>query len=171
MRPAAEDDSGRFRVWETEYGPPSHSIPPHLLVKAAARCGGPERAAAVSQRLFEAYFAENLDITDAATLKTIWRELGLDPADFAHTADEDLLQQILEEHREAVKFGVNGVPAVMLEGMDVAITGAHPPPPLPPLDRSHDRRARSRRLVSCSRSSTLVRATLEERWLPRCAHW
>jgi predicted DsbA family dithiol-disulfide isomerase len=125
-RPAAEDDAGTFRVWETENGPPSHSIPPHLLVKAAARCAGPERADAVSQRLFEAYFAENLDITDLETMKAIWSECGLAPEDFQHTGDEDLLQQVLEEHREAMKFGVNGVPAIMLEGNDVPITGAHP---------------------------------------------
>jgi len=80
----------------------------------------------VSERLFEAYFAENLDITDLETMKTIWRECGLEPADFEHTGDEDLLQQVLEEHREAMKVGVNGVPAIMLEGNDVAITGAHP---------------------------------------------
>jgi predicted DsbA family dithiol-disulfide isomerase len=126
MRPNEEDDAGTFRVWETEHGPPSHSIPPHLLVKAAARTGGRARAAAMSQRLFEAYFSENLDITDPETMETLWRECGLDPADLAHAGDEDLLQQVLEEHREAVKFGVSGVPAIMLEGTDVAITGAHP---------------------------------------------
>ncbi len=125
MRPAADEDAGTFRVWETENGPPSHSIPPHLLVKAAARCGGPERAAAVRDRLFEAYFAENLDITDHETMQAIWRECGLEPADYHHTEDEDLLQQVLEEHREAMKYGVDGVPAVMLEGNDVPITGAH----------------------------------------------
>ena len=76
--------------------------------------------------MFEAYFAENLDITDPATMETIWRECGLDPKGLVHTGDEDLLQQVLEEHREALKFGVNGVPASMLDGTDVAITGAHP---------------------------------------------
>jgi len=126
QRPNDEEDSGTFRTWETEFGPPSHSIPPHLLVKAAARVGGPGPAAAVSLRLFEAYFAENLDITDPETMETIWRECGLDPADLVHMDDEDLLQQVLEQHREALKFGVNGVPAIMLEGTDVAITGAHP---------------------------------------------
>lgn len=126
MRPAAEEDAGSFRVWETENGPPSHSVPPHLLVKAAKRCGGEAKARAVSERLFEAYFAENLDITETETMKTIWQECGLDPADYAHTADEDLLQEVLEEHREALKVGVNGVPAIMLVGTDVAITGAHP---------------------------------------------
>ncbi len=76
--------------------------------------------------MFEAYFAENLDITAFETMKTIWQECGLEPADFEHTGDADLLQQILEEHREAMKFGVTGVPAIMLEGNDVPITGAHP---------------------------------------------
>ena len=126
LRPAAEEDSGKFRVWETEHGPPSHSIPPHLLVKAAKRCGGEASARAVSDRLFEAYFADNLDITDAETMQAIWQECGLDPADYVHTGDDDLLQEVLEEHREAMKFGVNGVPAIMLEGTDTAITGAHP---------------------------------------------
>ena len=35
-RPAAEPDGGTFRVWATEEGPPSHSVPPHLVAKAAA---------------------------------------------------------------------------------------------------------------------------------------
>lgn len=80
----------------------------------------------MSERLFEAYFSENLDITSEVTMKAIWRECGLDPADYVHTTDEDLLQEVLEEHREAMKFGVGGVPAIMLEGNDVPITGAHP---------------------------------------------
>jgi len=95
-------------------------------VKAARRCGGEDKAGAVSERLFEAYFSENLDITNEATMKAIWRECGLDPADYVHTTDEDLLQEVLEEHREAMKFGVGGVPAIMLEGNDVPISGAHP---------------------------------------------
>lgn len=126
LRPAAEEDAGTFRVWETEHGPPSHSIPPHLLVKAARRCGGEGKSRDVSARLFKAYFEENLDITETETMKAIWQECGLDPADYAHTGDDDLLQEVLEEHREAMKVGVNGVPAIMLVGTDVAITGAHP---------------------------------------------
>jgi predicted DsbA family dithiol-disulfide isomerase len=126
LRPAAEEDSGNFRVWETQHGPPSHSIPPHLLTKAARRVGGDAKAKAVSERLFEAYFAENLDITTTETMQAIWKECGLDEADYVHTADDYLLQEVLEDHREAMKFGVNGVPAIMLVGTDVAITGAHP---------------------------------------------
>ncbi len=38
-RPAAEPDSGTFRVWQDGAGPPSHSVPPHLVAKAAATLG------------------------------------------------------------------------------------------------------------------------------------
>jgi len=80
----------------------------------------------VSERLFAAYFSENLDITDETTMKQIWGECGLDEGDFVRIGDEDLLQEVLEEHRSALEHGVAGVPAIMLEGNDIAITGAHP---------------------------------------------
>ena len=33
-RPAAEPDAPAFRQWESDAGPPSHSMPPHLVAKA-----------------------------------------------------------------------------------------------------------------------------------------
>ena len=39
MRPAAEPDGGTFQVWTGDAGPPSHSVPPHLVAKAAATLG------------------------------------------------------------------------------------------------------------------------------------
>jgi predicted DsbA family dithiol-disulfide isomerase len=125
-RPDAEEDAGDFRVWQTKNGPPSHSIPPHMMMKAARRLAGAEVAAKMSARLFAAYFTENLDITADATMKEIWQECGLDLALFEQTGDDALLQEILEEHRDAMKYGVTGVPAIMLVGTDVAVTGAHP---------------------------------------------
>ena len=35
MRPAAESDSGEFRVWQTDEGPPTHSIPAHRVAKSS----------------------------------------------------------------------------------------------------------------------------------------
>jgi len=32
LNPAGEPDSGEFRVWQGDAGPPSHSIPPQLVV-------------------------------------------------------------------------------------------------------------------------------------------
>ena len=39
LRPAQDGDGGTFRVWSTDAGPPSHSVPPHLLAKAAGELG------------------------------------------------------------------------------------------------------------------------------------
>lgn len=124
-RPAADEDAGTFRVWATEQGPPSHSIPPHLVAKAAATLGD-EAFHAVHERLLHAYFAENRDITRPETLLAIWRECGLPDDAFARSADRDLLERVVGEHNEAVERGVHGVPAVRIEGNDVPVVGAQP---------------------------------------------
>jgi putative protein-disulfide isomerase len=101
------------------------SIPPHLVAKAAARLG-PAAFDDVHRRLLHAYFAENRDITDADTLAAIWREAGLPPSEFARAGDPELLRVTIDQHDAAIRCGVTGVPAVLLVGTDVPITGALP---------------------------------------------
>jgi len=125
LRPAAEPDSGTFRVWEGDAGPPSHSIPPHLVAKAAAQLGD-ESFRRVHDQLLRAYFAENRDVTDAATLRALWREAGLPDADFQRSEDPELLRETLRQHNEAQEAGATGVPAVQLVGNPAVIVGAHP---------------------------------------------
>jgi predicted DsbA family dithiol-disulfide isomerase len=124
-RPAAEPDAGSFRVWTGGAGPPSHSLPPHLLARAAAALG---RAAfdALHERLFHAYFAESRDITDRDTLRELWRECDLPAAFFESCDDPALRDAVLADHREAMELGVHGVPAVRIEPNPVATVGAHP---------------------------------------------
>lgn len=125
LRPAAESPSGEFQVWSSGEGPPSHSIPAHLVSKAAARVS-PESFRAMHERLLRAYFSENRDISSTATLRSLWDELAL-PADaFAVSTEPALLDEVLAEHREALEFGATGVPAVRLEGNPAVIVGAHP---------------------------------------------
>ena len=125
MRPASESDSGEFRVWQTDEGPPTHSIPAHRVAKAAARLG-PEAFLRIHWRLLRAYFAENRDISRPATLRSIWHELEL-PADaFAVADDPALLEQVIAEHNEAIECGATGVPAVRLEGNPACVVGAQP---------------------------------------------
>jgi predicted DsbA family dithiol-disulfide isomerase len=125
LRPAADPDSGRFRVWQGDAGPPSHSVPPQLVAKAAAQLGdGAFRR--MRDRLFEAYFSENRDITDDATLRTLWREVELPEADFERSQDPALLRETLQQHAEANEVGATGVPAVQLVGNAAVIVGAHP---------------------------------------------
>ena len=123
-RPAADEDSAEFNVWKTDEGPPSHSVPPHLVAKAAAQLG-PEAFERVHERLLQAYFVENRDITESATLRSIWKDAGLDEADLARAEDPALLKEVIEQHNAAIEIGVTGVPAVQLEGQDFAVTGAH----------------------------------------------
>ena len=82
LRPAAEPDAPSFRPWASDAGPPSHSIPAHLVAKAAAAVG-PDAFAAMHRRLLRAYFEESLDVTDRGTQRTLWSELGLADDAFA----------------------------------------------------------------------------------------
>jgi predicted DsbA family dithiol-disulfide isomerase len=125
LRPAADPDGGTFRPWATDAGPPSHSVPPHLVAKAAKTLGD-DAFARIDERLLHAYFAENRDITDAATLRAVWREAGLPDAEFARAADPALLEQTFAEHEEALAHGVTGVPAVRIEGRPGLVVGAQP---------------------------------------------
>lgn len=124
-RPAAEPDAGTFRVWATDEGPPSHSVPPHLVAKAAATLG-PDAFRAMHERLLRAYFAENRDITRAETLLALWRDVALPEAAFARAGEDATLREVVEQHNDAVRREVSGVPAVMMAGNDTPVVGAMP---------------------------------------------
>lgn len=123
--PAGEPDAGTFRTWQGDAGPPSHSIPPHLVAKAAAALGG-DAFRRIHRALLEAYFGNSRDVTDTATLRAIWCETGLPEDAFALSAEPRFLEQVLAEHAEAVRMGMNGVPSVHVEGDDAFVTGAYP---------------------------------------------
>ncbi|MFQ5417847.1 MAG: DsbA family protein [Myxococcota bacterium] len=124
-RPGAEEDSGSFRSWQGDAGPPSHSIPPHLVAKAAAEFSA-DSFHAVHDALLRAYFADSRDITDPETLRAVWAEAGLPAQEFARSENPELLQRTLREHESALEAGVTGAPAVQLKGNDAVIVGAHP---------------------------------------------
>jgi predicted DsbA family dithiol-disulfide isomerase len=125
LRPAADPDGGTFQVWQTDAGPPSHSVPPHLVAKAAGRISR-EAFDRIHAALLSAYFTDNRDITDVATLAAIWIECGL-PADALATAgDPALLREVFDQHNEALELGVTGVPAVRAADGDTPIIGAQP---------------------------------------------
>jgi len=125
QRPAAEADAGRFRVWQGDEGPPSHSLPPHGVAKAAAEIG-PDAFRRMHARLLRAYFEENRDISADATLHALWDELGLPAEGFERRHDPELLRRVLDEHDEALRFGASGVPSLRAADSDAVITGALP---------------------------------------------
>lgn len=125
LRVAAELDAPQFRVWESDAGPPSHSVPPHLAAKAAATLGA-DAFLRMHDRLMQAYFTENRDITDRDTLHALWRELELPEDTFGRLDDPALLQETIAQHNEALEHGIGGVPAVRVEGREGAVIGAQP---------------------------------------------
>jgi predicted DsbA family dithiol-disulfide isomerase len=124
-RPAAEPDAPAFRPWESDAGPPSHSMPPHLVAKAAATFGA-DAFQRMHERLLRAYFGENQDITDARTLVALWDDAGLPAPEFARAGDPALVEEVVREHNEAVSLGLTGVPAAQMAGNDVPLPGALP---------------------------------------------
>ena len=124
-RAADEEPAAGFRVWSTDEGPPSHSVPPHLVAKAAARLGGPAFQA-VHRLLLESYFSRNRDITSSSVLREIWSEAGLPCDQIASWQRPDLLEAVIRQHNEAIEHGAGGVPAVRMEGSFGVVTGAQP---------------------------------------------
>jgi predicted DsbA family dithiol-disulfide isomerase len=125
LRPASEPDAPRYQVWESTEGPPTHSVPPQLVAKAAAE-HGPEAFEAIHRGLLRAYFEESSDISRMETLQALWGEAGLPAEGFGRCLAPDLLERTAAEHREATELGVTGVPAVRVADLDAFVLGAQP---------------------------------------------
>jgi predicted DsbA family dithiol-disulfide isomerase len=125
LRPAAEPDAPPFRVWESGEGPPTHSLPAHVVARAARRQSA-AAGRAMHERLLRAYFEESRDISREPTLRALWRESGLPDATFAACSDPTLVRETIDDHNEAVELGVTGVPAVRVAGSDAVVMGAQP---------------------------------------------
>lgn len=125
QRVADDEPRAPFRPWQGDAPPPTHSLPAHLAAKAAAALGA-EPGRRMRERLFRAYFAESRDISDPATLRALWSELGLPDAERARMDDPALAAQVQAEHEEAQALGANGVPAVRLADQEFVLVGAQP---------------------------------------------
>ena len=124
-RIASEPDAGELHAWTSDEGPPSHSVPAHLVAKAAARIDH-GAFARMHERLLRAYFVEHRDISREPVLRELWDGLGLDAEAFEAHRDPALAREVLEDHNEAVHLGATGVPAVRLDGNEAVIVGAQP---------------------------------------------
>ncbi len=125
MRPGAEPDAGAFRVWSSMEGPPTHSLPPHQVAKAAARVSA-TAFRRIHDRLMTAYFADNRDISNFDVLRSIWREEELPEEAFEASHLDEIRTQIFAEFEEARQLGATGVPALRRADNEAVIVGAHP---------------------------------------------
>ena len=122
---AEDKPSGVFREWQSNQSPPSHSIPPHLVSKAAAELDD-EAFHNIHDALLKAYFTDNRDISSETTLRSIWDECGLDANEFDRSSNPEHLKTTIDQHNEALNCGANGAPAFRLSHINAAIVGAHP---------------------------------------------
>lgn len=112
------DDLNR---WAAYYGVPFKfptRFPMHSLKALRTYLALPEeRRAAFRERTFRAYWAEDRDIADDATL----RELVGDGADevMARTQDPAVKQALIDATNEAAKRGVFGAPTWFIDGKDL----------------------------------------------------
>ena len=125
LRPGAETDAGPFRVWTSNEGPPSHSVPAHRVAKAAARVS-PDAFRKMHDRLMTAYFAENRDISSYDVLRSLWDGEGLAGDRFEIAKSDEIRALIFREFEEARELGATGVPAMRRADNEAVIVGAHP---------------------------------------------
>jgi len=115
LNPASQPGAGRFTVWSTEEPPPSHSIPPNVAGKAAAR-QGVDAFKRFHHALLDAYFYANRNITETENLVRIASEVNLDLDAFRTALADPVLQEaVVSDHKEALGVGVQGVPTVIID--------------------------------------------------------
>lgn len=125
LRVAQDEPRAPFAPWASDAGPPSHSLPAHVVAKAAAALS-PEAGARMRERLFRAYFAESRDVSERETLRTLWSEAGLRDEAFATSDDPAFARAAFADHDEAQRLGATGAPAVRLADQDFVLVGAQP---------------------------------------------
>lgn len=77
----------------------------------------PARAAAWARAGLRAYFTRNVPLNDAAALKVLAAQTGLD-ADAAEAAcgDERIKRRLIDVNDEAVRLGIFGAPTIIVDG-------------------------------------------------------
>jgi predicted DsbA family dithiol-disulfide isomerase len=96
----------------------------HRLAAWAEGSGGAAARAALEQRLFRAYFTDNLDVSDRGVLARLAGEVGLDAARAGEAlASGTAADQVRAEEAHAAELGISAVPTFVIEGR-WAIPGA-----------------------------------------------
>jgi predicted DsbA family dithiol-disulfide isomerase len=100
------------------------SLDAHRVVRMAERQGVADAAVAA---LFEAYFAEGLDIGEHAVLAMVAAGIGLDPVAIRRAlAGPQEAEAVHADNLRAHRLGINGVPCFVVQGRH-AIAGAQEP--------------------------------------------
>lgn len=86
-----------------------------------------ERALALKQALFRAYFTDNENVADRDVLVRIATSVGLDPDDSRRVLEgDDYAREVREQERHYRQAGIHSVPATIVNGTHL-IPGGQPP--------------------------------------------
>ncbi len=101
----------------------TNTMDAHRLTKLA-QSKSAKLADAVSEKLYKAYFTDNLELADRELLKKIGTECGLDKSEIMETLESDRYEDDVRlDEREAARYGIHGVPYFVINGK-LAISGA-----------------------------------------------
>ena len=101
-----------------------NTVNSHRLIRWAA---GQDKETELLEALFQAYFLRGEDIGALAVLIDAAEGVGMDPMEArAFLESEALLDEIVEEDRQARGLGIDGVPCFVFNGRH-ALAGAQPP--------------------------------------------
>jgi len=118
QRPASMEAEAAFTTpWSSDDAPPSHSMPSAIAGKVAETFG-PEIFDRFHELLLKAYFTENRTISDPEVLAQVAEAAGIDPEQWAERMAPDphpLFNEVAQDHNQAIKSGVTGVPAVVVD--------------------------------------------------------
>ena len=96
----------------------------HRLTHYARSLGDDAKTAALEERLYAAYFTDNLELADRKTLLDAAESVGLDRAEAERVlASDRFARDVRRDEREAAEAGVHGVPYFVIDGK-VAVPGA-----------------------------------------------
>lgn len=127
-RCAETEPAARFTFpWASGANPPSSSLPAQVGWKAAGYFG-PRAQRSMHERLLDAYFCDNRDISNPDVVADVAAADGIDRDEFKAVVTEsgaELAQQVVDDHDSALRRGITAVPTVVLGGR-FPVPGAQP---------------------------------------------
>lgn len=115
---------GRNEGIELNYATTNYSnmLDAHRLAKYAMELGHPE----INEKLFAAYFTDNLNLADRDVLVGIAERVGIPPEKAQNVLTSDRYEDaVRKDEMEAAHMGIHGVPYFYID-KKVAIEGAQP---------------------------------------------
>lgn len=113
-------------IWRHHSSLRVNTVSAHRLLHWALHEGGPELQGRLKQALLAAYFEEERNVADAATLVEVAASVGLDGARAREIVESrEFADEVESDIRQAAALGATGVPFLVID-QKYGISGAQP---------------------------------------------